>query len=60
MDDVPSPCIQVCRIDPRTGICVGCRRTMDEIAAWPTLDRAGKERVLREIAERENDPAPGG
>jgi predicted Fe-S protein YdhL (DUF1289 family) len=33
---------------------------MDEIAAWPTLDRAGKERVLREIAERENDPAPGG
>ena len=29
-----SPCIRLCRIDPATGLCVGCRRTLDEIAGW--------------------------
>ena len=34
---VPSPCTSVCRIDPRTGLCEGCVRTLDEIAAWSTM-----------------------
>jgi predicted Fe-S protein YdhL (DUF1289 family) len=39
---VPSPCTSVCRIDPRTGWCEGCARTLDEIAAWGTLPDAAK------------------
>ncbi len=42
---VPSPCIDVCRIDAATGVCVGCRRTLDEIAAWSRMDDAGKRAV---------------
>ncbi|RWB51734.1 MAG: DUF1289 domain-containing protein [Mesorhizobium sp.] len=31
---VPSPCINVCRMDASTGWCEGCLRTIDEIAGW--------------------------
>lgn len=31
-----SPCTGVCTLDV-TGLCRGCRRTGDEIAAWTTL-----------------------
>ncbi len=44
---VASPCNSVCRIDPRTGLCEGCYRTLDEIAAWSAIDDAQK-RAVRE------------
>ena len=49
---VPSPCINVCRIDPASGLCAGCRRTLDEIAAWSRLDDAGKRIVWAQLARR--------
>ena len=48
-----SPCIAVCRLDPRTRLCVGCGRSIDEIARWPDLDEdelvaaAGDDVVVR-------------
>jgi predicted Fe-S protein YdhL (DUF1289 family) len=52
--DVPvaSPCISVCRMDDATRLCVGCLRTLDEIAAWGALDDATRRMVLRAIGER--------
>ena len=35
---VLSPCIGICTLDSRSGYCVGCKRTVDEIARWMTLD----------------------
>jgi predicted Fe-S protein YdhL (DUF1289 family) len=35
---VPSPCINICRMDDATGWCEGCLRTIDEIGAWSTYD----------------------
>jgi predicted Fe-S protein YdhL (DUF1289 family) len=49
---VPSPCINVCRIDEATAWCEGCGRTLDEIAAWATLDDAGKRRVWQRLRAR--------
>ena len=57
-DEVPSPCIDVCRMNARTGLCEGCLRTIDEIAAWGALDAAGKRAVLARIAERREEPSP--
>ena len=31
---VPSPCVGVCRMDAASGYCLGCWRTLDEIAHW--------------------------
>lgn len=49
-DDVASPCIGVCVLDQRTRICRGCRRTIDEIAAWSSMTDAAKRAVLRRLA----------
>jgi uncharacterized protein len=52
MNDVASPCCGVCRIDDGTGLCAGCLRTIDEIAAWPTLVDAAKRAVWRDLQRR--------
>jgi uncharacterized protein len=49
---VGSPCVNVCRMDAGTGWCDGCQRTLDEIAAWGTLDDAGRLAVWRQLAQR--------
>jgi predicted Fe-S protein YdhL (DUF1289 family) len=49
---VPSPCISVCRIDPATGWCEGCLRTIDEISCWSALDDDDKRAVWADLARR--------
>lgn len=50
--DIPSPCIGVCRLNPRTGRCDGCERTTAEIAAWPTMDAPTRIALLKSLASR--------
>jgi predicted Fe-S protein YdhL (DUF1289 family) len=50
--DVPSPCISVCRMDATSGLCIGCLRTIDEIAAWSVLDAHARREILDAIARR--------
>jgi len=49
---VPSPCISVCAIDEATGLCAGCQRTLDEIAAWSVLDDGQRRAVWARIDAR--------
>ena len=58
-DDTPSPCINVCRMDPDSGLCAGCLRTIDEIAGWGGYSDAEKRAVLRNIEARRH-PARSG
>jgi predicted Fe-S protein YdhL (DUF1289 family) len=51
-DGVASPCISVCAIDPRTGLCEGCFRTLDEIAGWIAFSNDEKRAVLAALPER--------
>jgi len=51
-DDVPSPCISVCEMLPEAGVCGGCFRTLDEIAAWGALDAGEKRAVLAALPQR--------
>jgi predicted Fe-S protein YdhL (DUF1289 family) len=39
-------------MDPATGWCVGCRRTIDEIAAWGGMDDAARRAVWAELPRR--------
>jgi uncharacterized protein len=48
---VPSPCIDVCRLDAR-GWCIGCRRTIEEITEWSRASEARRREILREVAGR--------
>ncbi len=59
MRTVLSPCTGVCRIDPGDGLCLGCRRTLEEIADWPMLDNEGKRAVLKALEGRGPATPPG-
>ncbi len=47
-----SPCIDVCEIDRATGLCLGCRRTIDEIAGWTAMTSAERRRIMTELPLR--------
>ena len=49
---VRSPCTGVCSIDAASGWCIGCGRTLDEIARWGATDDADRDRVMAQLAER--------
>jgi predicted Fe-S protein YdhL (DUF1289 family) len=49
---VPSPCISVCRMDAATGLCEGCFRTLDEIAAWGIGDETRQARAVAATGRR--------
>jgi predicted Fe-S protein YdhL (DUF1289 family) len=42
-------------IDPKTGLCLGCGRTLPEIARWHRMDRAERLAVMAQLAARMND-----
>jgi len=56
---VASPCINVCRMDDATGFCLGCFRTIEEIAVWSAAADAQRVRILLAVERRriEHDPA---
>ena len=35
---IVSPCISICRTDPRTGYCYGCARTNEEKIMWKNVN----------------------
>jgi predicted Fe-S protein YdhL (DUF1289 family) len=49
---IPSPCTSVCRMNPSTGLCEGCSRTIDEIAAWSRMDDHEKRVVWARLETR--------
>ena len=47
-----TPCIAVCMIDPRSSLCLGCGRTLPEIARWHRMDSAERQAVTAQLAAR--------
>ncbi len=52
MSGPPSPCISVCQIDPQTGWCIGCQRTIDEIRDWIISTPDERHRILDALKAR--------
>ena len=47
-----SPCIKVCQMDPMRSVCIGCCRTLDEIARWGQLTDQQRAAIMGQLAER--------
>jgi predicted Fe-S protein YdhL (DUF1289 family) len=47
-----SPCVDICEIDHVTGLCLGCRRTIDEIAGWSAMTGAERRRIMAKLPSR--------
>jgi predicted Fe-S protein YdhL (DUF1289 family) len=48
---VASPCVDICRLDAE-GLCVGCRRTLGEIAEWSRASDTRRLEILRVLQTR--------
>jgi hypothetical protein len=49
---IESPCNKVCTLDPTSGLCVGCGRSLDEIARWSQMSDAERARIMSELDRR--------
>jgi uncharacterized protein len=49
---IASPCTRVCIVDPALKLCVGCGRTLDEIAGWIDRDNSWRARVIAQLPAR--------
>ena len=51
---INSPCKNICSIDKKTGLCLGCYRTLEVIALWSGLDDIKKKKIIFQIINRKN------
>ena len=56
MTGVSTPCIRICVIDPVSGRCEGCGRTLAEIAQWSRLSEAERLAIMAALPERLAEP----
>jgi uncharacterized protein len=47
-----TPCIAVCLIDPKSNLCLGCGRTLPEIARWHRMESAERLSVMAALPAR--------
>ncbi len=47
-----SPCNDICRIDEATGLCIGCLRTLEEIARWTIFSESERRDVNAALKSR--------
>ncbi|MTH62696.1 DUF1289 domain-containing protein [Paracoccus shanxieyensis] len=49
---IASPCVNICQIDPDSGLCIGCLRTLDEIARWGGMTDGERQAIMDRLPER--------
>lgn len=51
-DEIQSPCVKLCVVHPEERICVGCLRSMEEIATWSRLSHEARAAVMADLPAR--------
>ncbi len=52
VQSIESPCVNICVMDDATGWCLGCARTIDEIAGWSSGAATWRDAVMAALPER--------
>ena len=55
---IATPCVQVCVVDGASGLCLGCFRTLPEIAGWTRFSDAERAQLMAELPSRKSRIAP--
>jgi predicted Fe-S protein YdhL (DUF1289 family) len=56
MSPISSPCRNICEL--HDDVCIGCRRSLEEIAAWAGLSEAERRRIMAELDRRPEPRIP--
>lgn len=54
-----TPCIKVCAVSGQTGLCIGCGRTLAEIAGWGRMSEAERRALMEVLPDRLSGLAAG-
>jgi len=49
---IESPCNSVCMVHPLRQLCIGCGRTLDEIACWLELSDTERTQIVSQLPSR--------
>lgn len=49
---IESPCNKGCTVDPVSALCVGCRRSLAEIAGWIEFSGDERARIMADLPRR--------
>ncbi len=52
MTPIASPCINICTLDQRSGLCMGCKRTVEEITRWTSYSDEQRTEIMRSLPSR--------
>ncbi|HLZ84255.1 MAG TPA: DUF1289 domain-containing protein [Caulobacteraceae bacterium] len=55
---IATPCVKVCVVDGESGLCLGCFRTLAEVAAWSRLGEAEREAIMADLPGRPSRVSP--
>jgi uncharacterized protein len=47
-----TPCVNICLLDSETGLCVGCGRTIQEIAGWAGMSPERRRAIMAALPGR--------
>jgi uncharacterized protein len=47
-----TPCIEICEIDAVSGLCIGCGRSLEEIARWGELSAEQRRAIMAVLPAR--------
>lgn len=50
--EIETPCVKICVVDPETGFCIGCGRSRGEIAGWLSMTAGDRRQVMSGLGER--------
>lgn len=50
-----TPCVAVCLMDSKTSLCLGCGRTLPEIARWGRMESAERLSIMSSLPQRMRD-----
>lgn len=55
---IATPCVKVCVVDGESGLCLGCYRTLAEVAAWSRLSEVEREAIMADLSRRPSRVSP--
>lgn len=53
---IESPCTGICRIAQDSGLCLGCKRSLDEIARWRDMSVTERQAIIAALPHRAAPP----
>ncbi len=55
---IATPCVKICIVDGESGLCLGCHRTLAEVAGWARMSNAERAAIMSELGARRSRIRP--